>query len=163
MHIRSTGNLTGVTPRDAVARPRRARRGFTLVEALMATGLLLVVVVAVSSAITAGQQNAYEAHQRIAASLAAEELMGRIAADAYAQMATWNGHTENVGEMTNMQGAALPSSLQMVGRDVHVSTGLKTLSGLDVRVRGATITVRAFNGEGRTLASITRFVPEPQS
>src|SRR5262245_1838221 len=71
------------------------RRAFTLVEALMATGLLLVVVVAVSTAITAGQQQAYEAHQRIAASLAAEELMGRIAADDYASLLTWNGHTEN--------------------------------------------------------------------
>ena len=139
------------------------RRAFTLIEALMATGLLLVVVVAVSTAITAGQQQAYEAHQRIAASLAAEELMGRIATEDYASLPTWNGHTENVGELTDMDGSATTSSLQMVGRDVRVTIGLKTLNGLDVRVRGATITVRSFNNQGRTLATITRFVPEPQS
>lgn len=138
-------------------------RGFTLIESLMATGLLLVVVVAVTSAISAGQQHSFEAHQRIAGSLAAEELMGRVSADAYSSLLSWNGHTEDVGEMTDMSGAAMSSSLNMVGRDVHVSTGLKTIAGLDVRVRGATITVRSFNGLGRTLATITRFVPEPQS
>jgi hypothetical protein len=128
----------------------------------MATGLLLVVVVAVSTAITAGQQQAYEAHQRIAASLAAEELMGRIATEEYSSLLAWDGHTENVGELKDMDGGATTSSLQMVGRDASVVVGLKTLSGLDVRVRGATITVRAFNGQGRTLATITRFVPEPK-
>ena len=139
------------------------RRAFTLIESLMATGLLLVVVVAVSTAITAGQQQAYEAHQRIAASLAAEELMGRISTENYASLPTWNGHTENVGQLTNMDGTAATSSLQMVGRDVRVVVGLKALNGLDVRVRGATITVRSFNNQGRTLATVTRFVPEPQS
>lgn len=142
---------------------RRAARGFTLIEALMATGLLLMVVVSVTSAITAGQQHAYEAHQRIAASLVAEELMGRVAADDYDQLLTWNGHTEAVGDMTDMAGSPMPSALQMVGRDVRVTIGMQTISGLDVRVRGATVTVRAFNGAGRTLASISRFVPEPQS
>lgn len=129
----------------------------------MATGLLLMVVVSVTSAITAGQQHAYEAHQKIAASLVAEELMGRVAADDYDQLLTWNGHTEAVGDMTDMAGSPMPSALQMVGRDVRVTIGLQTISGMDVRVRGATVTVRAFNGEGRTLASISRFVPEPQS
>jgi len=129
----------------------------------MATGLLLVVVVAVTQAITAGQQNAYEAHQRIAAALAAEELMGRLAAEDYAHLANWNGHSEPVGEMTDMHGSAMPSSMQMVGRDVHVTSGMQTISGLDVRVRGVTVTVRCFNREGRMLASITRFVPEPQA
>ncbi len=149
--------------RTTLGRGPALARAFTLVESLMATGLLLVVVVAVSSAITAGQQHSFEAHQRIAGSLAAEELMGRVSAESYSNLLTWNGHTENVGEMTDMAGAEMPSTLSMVGRDVQVSTGLRTITGLDVRVRGATITVRAFNNKGRTLAIITRFVPEPQS
>lgn len=162
MFIRRCSTLKQGAKTDARAAPV-GHRAFTLVESLMATGLLLVVVVAVSTAITAGQQQAYEAHQRIAASLAAEELMGRIAIEDYASLPTWNGHTENVGQLTDMDGSATTSSLQMVGRDVRVTIGLKTLNGLDVRVRGATITVRSFNNRGRTLATITRFVPEPQS
>ena len=129
----------------------------------MASGLLLMVVVAVTSAITAGQQNAYEAHQRIAGALAAEELMGRLAAEDYARLPNWNGYTEAVGTLSDMGGNAMPSTMQMVGRDVRVTTGMQAIAGLDVRVRGTTVTVRAFNKEGRTLASLSRFVPEPQA
>ncbi len=129
----------------------------------MAAGLLLIVVIAVTTAISAGQQHAYEAHQRIAASLVAEELMGRIAAEPYDRIITWDGFVEQVGEITDMHGESMPSSLQMVGRDANVTIGLETITGLDVRVRGSTVVVRAFNAEGRVLASITRFVPEPQS
>jgi len=89
--------------------------------------------------------------------------MGRISAQAYAQLATWNGHVEPVGELTDMNNQPLPSSLQMVGREVHVTSGMQSIAGLNVRVRGLTVTVRSFNRQGRILASITRFVPEPSS
>jgi hypothetical protein len=157
-------NIVSRQPTRAVkGRAPRSCRAFTLLEALMATGLLLGVVIAVTSAITAGQQNAYEAHQRIAGALAAEELMGRLATETYARLPTWNGHTEAVGTMSDMKGQPMASTLQMVGRDVRVISGMKTISGIDVRVRGLTVTVRTFNGSGRTLASIARFVPEPQA
>ena len=82
IYITSTGRPVDL-PRGDISVPpirkepgnRRSRRGFTLMESLMASGILLVIVVAVTSAITAGQQHAYEAHLRIAASLAAEELL----------------------------------------------------------------------------------------
>lgn len=163
--MRHQGQHNPVGGKLATGRRDQAARcaGFTLIEALMATGLLLVVVVAVTSAITAGQQNAYEAHRRIAASLAAEELMGRLATVAYDKLAEWNGFSEAPGSMTDLAGQAMPSSLQLVGRDVHVISDMKSIAGMDVRVRGRTLTVRAFSGDGRTLASITRFVPEPSS
>lgn len=142
---------------------RRTRRGFTLLEALMANGILLVVVVAVTSAITAGQQNAYEAHQRIAASLAAEEMMGRLITDSYANLPSWNGYTEAVGKMTDVQGKPMPGSFGMVGRDVQVTTGLRTINEVSVTVQGRTVQVRAFNRHNRTLTQLTRFIPEPQS
>ncbi len=141
----------------------KSRRAFTLMEALMAAGVLLGIVVAVTSAVSAGQQNAYEAQRRIAGALAAEELMGRVAVDDYARLPTWNGFTESAGAMLAPGGGALPASMQSVGREVHVISDMKTLSGMDVRVRGQTITVRAFTTDGRTVASMTRFVAEPQS
>ena len=140
-----------------------SRRGFTLLEALMAAGILLVVVIAVTSAVTAGQQHAYEAQQHIAASLAAEELMGRVMVQPYADLPTWDGHTEAVGTMTDVSGSPMPGSFNMVGRDVQVTTTMKTLAELDVRVQGRTVRVRGFNAEGRVLVELSRFIPEPQS
>jgi hypothetical protein len=139
------------------------RRGFTLIEALMATGILLGIVVSVTSAITAGQQNAYEAHERIAGALAAEELMGRLVTVDYATLPSWHGYSEPVGTMTDMNGQPMPDSMGMVGRDVQVATSLKEIGDLAIRVRGRTVVVRAFNNDARILAEISRFVPEPQS
>ena len=129
----------------------------------MAAGILLVVVVAVTSAVTAGQQQALEAKQRIAGTLAAEELMGRLITLAYDTLPGWNGHTEACGSMTNVAGQPMPESFDGIGRDVQVTTSLKIMEDLDVKVRGRSIRVRAFEYTGRTLADITRFVPEPQS
>lgn len=150
-----------------VRRSHRLGLGFTLLESLMATGILLAIVVSVTSAITAGQQNAYEAHQRIAATLAAEELMGRILAQPYEQLPSWNTHTEAAGTMTDSANKPLPASFDAIGRSVTVADAMNgiTLAGdddLTVRVRGRQIQVRAFNTQGRTLAEINRFIVEPQ-
>ncbi|MHC5016090.1 MAG: type IV pilus modification PilV family protein [Planctomycetota bacterium] len=45
-------------------------------EALIASAILFAGVLAVISAITSGQQKAFEAEQQVMATLAAEELMG---------------------------------------------------------------------------------------
>jgi len=145
------------------ARPQSARRAFTLIEALMATGILLAIVVSVISAITAGQQNAYEAHERSAGAPAAEELMGRLVTESYSKLAKWNGFRESVGQLTDVKGQSMPDSFDMVGREVTVTSGLQVINDLSVKVQGRSITVRSFNAYDRTLAQINRFFPEPQS
>lgn len=129
----------------------------------MATGILLAIVVSVTSAITAGQQNAYEAHERIAGTLAAEELMGRLVAESYSNLAKWNGYRESVGSMSDVKGHAMPESFDMVGREVTVTTGLQVIGDLGVKVQGRSVIVRTFDAHDRTLAQINRFFPEPQS
>jgi len=130
----------------------------------MAAGILLTVVVSVTAAITAGQQNSQEAQLRIIGAMAAEELLGRVASDNYSHIPTWNGHIETVGQMTDMKGAAMPSTFGSVGRRVTVTTSIVNLNtALNVTVRGATVQVKAFDSTGRTLTDISRFVPEPQS
>jgi type II secretory pathway pseudopilin PulG len=141
----------------------RQHRGFTLLEALMAAGILLTVVVTVTSAISAGQQHSYEAQTRIVGTLAADELLGRITSGDYDHILGWNGHKEEVGAMTNMAGNDLPVSFAMVGRKAEVASSLLNVASLDVRVRGYSVIVRSFDGHGRILAEVTRFVPEPQS
>jgi Tfp pilus assembly protein PilV len=147
---------------SSTARRRAASRGgFTLIEALMASGILLIIVVAVTSAITAGQQHSYEAHQRIAGTLAAEEMLGRLSTISYADLGSWNGYTEAVGTMRDFDNQALPESFDMVGRQVDVTTTLKSVGGLSVIVKGRTVCVRTFDINGRVLAEVNRFFPEP--
>ena len=58
---------------------RRLRRGFTLMESLMASAMLFAGVLAVITAIMGGQKRAFEAQRRMEAALIAEEVMGDIA------------------------------------------------------------------------------------
>ena len=140
-----------------------ARRAFTLLEALMAAGILLAVVVGVTTAVTAGQLHAFEARQRIAASLAAEELIGRIITEDYADLPTWDGFNEQAGTLTDGADNPMGNTFAAIGREVAVFTELEAINDLGVVVRGRRILVRAFNPNGRTLAQITHFIPEPAS
>lgn len=127
----------------------------------MAAGILFAVVVGVTSAVTAGQLHALEARQRIAASLAAEELIGRIIIDDYADLPTWNGFNEPAGTLTDGADNPMPITFAAIGREVEVVSRMETINSLGVAVRGRQVLVRAFNGNGRTLAEITYFIAEP--
>ena len=129
----------------------------------MAAGILFAVVVGVTTAVTAGQLHAFEARQRIAASLAAEELIGRIITENYTGLPTWNGFNEQAGTMTDGADNPMPRTFAAIGREVEVITKLEAMTELGVVVRGRHILVRAFNPNGRTLAEITHFIPEPAS
>lgn len=130
----------------------------------MAAAILLLVVMSVTSAITAGQQHAFEAKQRIAAALAADELMCRLSTVAYTDLPSWHGHTEAIGDMVDADSNPLPATFDAVGRRIAVSTTLETLPGTSgVRVRGRNIHIEAFDGSNRVLCELSRFVPEPQS
>ncbi|MCH6550731.1 MAG: prepilin-type N-terminal cleavage/methylation domain-containing protein [Planctomycetes bacterium] len=141
---------------------RRPPAGFTLVEVMMAVSILLVVVVSVTAAVTAGQQHAFEAHQRIGGTLAAEALLARLLREDYDALGAFDGYTEPVGAMSDAAGDSLPGTFRMVGRSVRVTTTMQTIDSLGVNVRGRTIHVEAFNAKNRILAEITMFFPEPQ-
>jgi hypothetical protein len=130
---------------------------------MMATGILLMTVMAVSSAITAGQEHALEANQRIAATLAAEELMGRITSAPYNTLANWNGYTEEPGNMTAMNNAPLPEVYGTIGRSVEVIPTLRLVDDVGVKIRGVNIHVTATTSRGRVMSELYHFVPEPQS
>ncbi len=127
----------------------------------MAAGILFAVVVGVTSAVTAGQLHALEARQRIAASLAAEELIGRIITDDYSDLPTWNGFNEPVGTLTDSADNPMSRTFAAIGREVEVVSRMETINDLGVAVRGRQVLVRTFNGDGRTLAEITYFIAEP--
>lgn len=137
-----------------------AQRGFTLIESLMACGILLVTVIAVTSAVTTGQQHAFYAHQRIAGTLAAEELMSRLETLDYESLVI--GHqVEPVGTLTDAQNLGFPESFETVGREVWIAQVDEDVDNLGVTVRGRLIRVRSFDDNDHTLADVARFIAEP--
>ena len=129
----------------------------------MASSVILVIVIAVTSAVNAGQQHALEAHQRIMASLVASEMLGRVSTDDYGDLLTWNGYTEAVGSMKGLDGLPLPDAYAMIGRNVQVTQEIKSIPEIGVNIQGRTISVRTFDADNRTLAVAELFVPEPGS
>lgn len=130
---------------------------------MIASALLVGIVTAVSGAIIAGQQNALIAQERIAGTLAAEALLGRVLTQPYDELTAWHGYREEVGEMVDEHGAAMPDSFNVAGREVHVESTMSYVSSVDVLVRGRTVTVRAFNYSGEVLVELRRYVVEPLS
>jgi len=128
---------------------RRLRRGFTLMESLMASAMLFAGVLAVITAIMGGQKRAFEAQRRMEAALIAEERMGQVATMPYAQL-------------------YMVMALEPVGPFVAVTTNDlvdEDLPGLGVRVRGTRMHVRIVPSTSEldiTLAEAELFVPEPQ-
>lgn len=130
----------------------------------MASGILFAVVVSVTMAMTSGQQHAREAQQRIAGTLAAEELMGRVAMTDYTDLnSTWSGSTESPGDMVDGDGEPFPAQFDGVGREISMTSEQNVLTGyLGIRLRGRLVTVRAFDENNRTLAKLERLFVRPR-
>ena len=144
-------------------RSMNSRRGLTLVESLLASALLLTVVTAVLSALSAGYQHAREAQGLVTASLAAEHLMAQVTSDTYASIPDWNGWDESPGSLVGESDSSLPELFALVGRRVLVHDGEHTLETLQVLVSGVTVTIESYDDTGRVLARLVRFIPEPQA
>jgi len=139
------------------------RFGFTLLEAMIAISILLVAVVAVSSAVTAGQQHAYEAQLRISGTIAAEELMGRLYTVEYDDLIKdWNGFEQSPGQMRTQHGRVYPAAFKHIGRRVAIEESIQSLTELNVHIHGLTIEVEAFDQHDRSLVTLKRFLPQPQ-
>ncbi len=118
-------------------------------ESLMAAAILAGAVVTVIYAITAGQQHAYQAKEHIAASLAAEEVLGEIIKKPYDGIASSGGFTVVNGLPVLI--SASPDSD-------------KLFSAVNVRVTGTVVTLKVLTADGnKTLTEVTHFVPGPPS
>ncbi len=126
------------------------RRGFTLMESLMASAMLFAGVLAVITAIMGGQKRAFEAQRRMEAALVAEELMGDIATMDYAAL------------------ASIPT-IQPIGSFQALTTRTivdEDLTGMGVRIHGSQmhVAIAASMSElASPLAEFDFYIPEPQS
>lgn len=142
---------------------RPHRRGFTILEAVIATGILVVAVAAITSAITAGQQQGLEARQRIVGAIASESLLAHVAAVPFDDLEDWNGYVEEPGTLAAPDSLPVDGDWSAIGRRVSVEPSSLFVEELGVLLLGRTIRVTSFSNNGRDLASVQRFVPEPAS
>ncbi len=114
----------------------------------MASAILFAGVLAVITALMGGQKQAIEAHRQMDAALAADELMGQLAAMDYSTL------------------IFIPSLLTAGPFDAEVTltTENHDLPGLAVRVRGTQLHIRIppISSSDPLLAELTLFIPEPQ-
>lgn len=139
------------------------RRGIALLEVMIALGILTFAVASISSAIVGGQQQSLEARGKIVGSVAAESLLSQITQVPWETIDSWHGYVEEVGSITDATGMPLEGDWSAIGRKVSVIEDEVQVSQLEVFIIGRTVTVSSFTKDGRTLSTIERFVPEPQS
>lgn len=155
---------TQLAPSTSCPRPCSQQRhggGFTLIEALTASVILLLTVMATSIALSSSHQHAQEFQDRVQASLAAEGLMAQILANPYSSLGGYNGHNESPGTMVTPDGTPYPDIYAPIGRRATVTEKDYAFPDLGVRVRGREVIVDAYDEHGRILVSLVRFVPEP--
>lgn len=138
----------------------RVRRGFTLIEALVASALLGIVTLAVITAVASAQTLTFEGQKQILAVMAADDLMTELMTLPYADLKAKNGLDQPVGQMTTLGGTPYPSSCWAIGRSVQATEEIIPCDGLDVQIKGVRVIVST-RDEFRILASIVSFVPEP--
>ncbi len=146
------------TPRSAI---RFRTRGFTLLEALVASVIMSLTVTAVAMALGGGRQHAMEAKDQLQAGLAAEALMAEILAADYADIITYDGHDEPPGGMVTFDDDPYPESYYRIGRRVVVVETTLSIGALGAKIKGMDIAVEAYDVDDRVILTLSRFVPEP--
>ncbi|MGB2823291.1 MAG: prepilin-type N-terminal cleavage/methylation domain-containing protein [Phycisphaerae bacterium] len=161
---------------------RRHRHcGFTLVEALTASVILALCIVAVSVCMRAGHQASQDAGQGRLAVKLAEELTeyilslpyyddagtqtpgpeaGETGASAFDNADDFHGYSDPEGTLTDMSGSAYPAEYQVFTRSVSAQYGSVSVAGLGGPVGGLTVVVQVNDRKGRTW-EVTRFIPQP--
>jgi len=161
---------------------RRHRHfGFTLVEALTASVILVLCIVAVSVCMRAGHQANQDASQGQRAVKLAEELVeyvlslpyyddggvqtpgpeaGETGASAFDNADDFHGYSDPEGTLTDMSGSAYPPEYQVFTRSVSVQYGSVSIGGLGQPVDGLTVVVQISDRKGRTW-DVRRFISQP--
>jgi type II secretory pathway pseudopilin PulG len=175
-----SGHRPSLWPRNRLLRCRR--RGLTLLEALLATAVLLIVVTAVMSALSAGTAQSQEARRGVSATLACEMLMARITGVNSDEFTTdeewfrhftdpitgggWDGHAEPTGDIRAGREPALPllpTGYQAFSLHVDTNQRLHLIpSPISAAISGVEIAVESRDGD-RSLTRIVRFLPLPRA
>ncbi|MFM9959558.1 MAG: prepilin-type N-terminal cleavage/methylation domain-containing protein [Phycisphaerales bacterium] len=136
-------------------------RGFTLLEALVASVILGASVMAVISALSTSQQLAHEGQKRVLGAMACNDLLIEAATLPYANLRTHAGLNQSVGLMQTLDGGTYPASFWALGRTMTIAETTITDTKSGAVVKGVKVIVSAIDEEN-ALCSIEAFFAEPQ-
>ena len=181
--VTSVGNGITVTCRNSCGgstmRQTSGKNGITLAESMIAATILIIVVVAVLTAVNAGAIQMYEStHFQRGVSLA-EELIESILALPYSDPQgpsnpgpepgetsvslfdnadDFHGYVEQAGQLRDAAGKLYPSEYQDFRREVKAEYTTQTAAGLGT-ITGLMVTVTVSDKENNKWV-LTRFMPQ---
>ncbi len=138
------------------------RRGLTLMEALIASTILAMMVVATAAALSSTAQHGQFAEDQIKGALASEAKLAEILAAEYDDMKGYNNEDQSSGNLLTASGSAFPDTYYRIGRSVSVKRKTHTFGGLGLSVSGLEIIITAYDPNDSEVFTITQFVPEPE-
>ena len=139
---------------------RAARRAFTLVEALIASAVLSITVLAIGSAIGAAQKSSHEGQKAVLGAMLCGDYLSELMTLPYDDIEARSGEILVFGEVVTLDGAPYPQAYWPLGRALAATEEMLEIPGTGVRVRGLRIEVMAFD-ERRVVARAEMFLPEP--
>jgi competence protein ComGC len=137
-----------------------ARRAFTLVEALIASAVLSVTVLAIGSAIGAAQMSSHEGQKAVLGAMVCGDYLSELMTLPYEDIEARSGEIIEFGEITTLDGAAYPEAYWPLGRAMTATEEVMNVAEMGVQIRGLRIEVMAFD-ERRVVARAETFLPEP--
>ena len=139
---------------------RAARRAFTLVEALIASAVLSITVLAIGSAIGAAQKSSHEGQKAVLGAMLCGDYLSELMTLPYDDIEARSGEILVFGEVVTLDGAPYPQAYWPLGRALAATEEMLEIPETGVRVRGLRIEVMAFD-ERRVVARAEMFLPEP--
>jgi type II secretory pathway pseudopilin PulG len=129
-------------------------------ECLLAAVILTLAVCAALIPLVMGQTDtAYALHTQQAVRLA-EEKMDRVLACPYAQVvSTYNGSTENPGQLKDVSGTLYPAPYQQYKRVVAAQASSQTVAALGGSITGLSVSVTVQDSDA-TAWVVSRFIPQ---
>jgi Tfp pilus assembly protein PilV len=139
----------------------QSNRGFTLLEALFASVVLAISVMAVISAITAAQQTSFDGQKRVLAAIAANDYMIELATLPYNQLVFEDNTFHAIGTMTTIDGTDYPNAFWPLSRSVTVTDTIIEDEVFLTQIQGLQLVVTC-DDQFHEYARIELFVPDPE-
>lgn len=147
---------------QGVRRERAIPSAFSLIEALVASTLLGMIVLAMISAVTTSQQLSFEGQKQILAAMAADDLMAELVSLDYDDLKMKDNLDQPIGEVETLEGNMYSDVVWPLGRRIEVTEELLYYGELDVWVKGLRVVVEV-RDEHRAMTTLETFVPEPST